>query len=77
MASHGVKVVSDDALPEGIEWMFVRTTSGGLVLCLAQSSAGNARTLAEAWEAYRRMTEGPPLPKQRQPIDARRFAASA
>lgn len=67
MNGYGIKIVGDDALPEDIEWMFVRTTSGDLLLFLSQSAAGCSRSLAEAWAAYRRMAAGEGLPLQRTP----------
>lgn len=53
MQGYGVKIVADDVMPDGVEWMFVKMKDGALVLWLAHSSAGCARTLAEAWAAFR------------------------
>lgn len=63
----GVKIVRDDALPDDIEWLFVKTTNGELLLYLSQSASGCSRSLAEAWAAYRRMAAGEGLPVQRTP----------
>ena len=64
---YGVKIVGDGVLPEGHEWMFARTSSGGLLLILARSSARSARVLAEVWAARMLMrTAGPAaLPERR------------
>lgn len=68
MTGYGVKIVGDDVLPDGVEWMFVKRESGVLVLWIARSAAGSARALAEAWAASRRIerTSAAPLPRQRE-----------
>jgi hypothetical protein len=55
---YGIKIVGDDDLPSGIEWAFIKTTGGGLLLCLARTSAGSARVLAEAWAAFQKIHRG-------------------
>lgn len=58
MTSYGVRVVDDDVLPDGMEWMFVKMKDGGLQLWLANSSSGCPRVLSEAWAAYRCIEHG-------------------
>ena len=67
VTGYGVKIVRDGDLPENIEWMFVKTTGGGLLLYLTQTSAGCARALAEAWAAYRALDVAH-LPTQRRGV---------
>lgn len=66
MTGYGVKIVNDDLLPEGAEWMFVKMKCGELHLWLARSVAGSARVLAEAWAAYRAIERDrrSPVPRQ-------------
>jgi len=60
MNGYGVKIVGDGVLPEGHEWVFTRTSGGGLLLILSRSSARSARVLAEVWAARISMRNAEP-----------------
>lgn len=67
MTGYGVKIVGDEDLPENINWMFVKMTTGELLLILTRSASGCSRILAEVWAAYRQLeTPSPMLPGQRR-----------
>lgn len=68
--NYGVKIVGDDALPDDIDFMFVKTTGGEVLLYMGRSAARNPRALAEAWASYRCIEAGKVrVPSQRPALE--------
>lgn len=71
MTGYGVKIVRDGSLPPDVDWMFVKSSDGAMVLYLTTSSAGCARALAEAWAAFRAIQRPTPtIPQQPRALQA-------
>ena len=71
MTGYGVKIVPDETLSPDVDWMFVKSADGALILYISRTAAGCARTLAEAWAAYRALERRAVIPIQRTrvPVD--------
>lgn len=68
MTGYGVKIIGDDVLPEGLQWMYVKMSDGGVQLWLARSSAKSPQVLAEVRAAsphLKRPVESLTFPRQR------------
>lgn len=65
MTGYGVRIIADEAMSQDVDWMYVKQSDGTLVLYLSVSASGCARTLAEAWAAYRSLEVPTLVPRQR------------
>lgn len=76
MKSYCVRVVGEDALPEGHDWAFLCGATR-VVLVVKEVAAGRAGVLEEAWAAYRLMLTGDLMTSVSVPPRALAAVASA
>lgn len=54
---HAIRLVEDDHLPDGLDWLFVTEGDDRFIFyrasVLAEDPEAGARILAESWAAYR------------------------
>lgn len=55
---HGIRIVADEDMPEGHDFVFVEVPDGGLIFY--RDSAVTAQTLEDSWAAYRALRDTPP-----------------
>lgn len=58
MSVYQVVTVEDDDLPEGHDWALVEMTDPAVVFIVKRSAGSRFAAWAEAWAAYRMITEG-------------------
>jgi hypothetical protein len=51
VSGYAVAYVGDDALPEGVDWVFI--AQGGTLVFAVKEQAVSAELLADAWGAFR------------------------
>lgn len=54
---HGIRLVDDDVMPEGHDFILVEVSDGGLIFY--RRSALTAATLEDSWAAYRALCDHP------------------
>ena len=52
-----IQIVGDDDLPDECDWAFALLGTGLIVLFLKRRAAGRACVLAEAWGAFRAISQ--------------------